>query len=67
MSAKQELLKILHSFHDDTCLEEMAYEAMVYSGCIRGMKEIEEGKGIPHEEVLKMMDKWLEEAGSQNC
>lgn len=56
---KQAALKILRNLRDDVTYEDIMYELYVMEKIERGLRELDEGKGISHEEVKKSLSKWL--------
>ncbi|MBI3764931.1 MAG: hypothetical protein HY277_00310 [Ignavibacteriales bacterium] len=56
---KQAELKMLENLKDDVTYEDIMYELYVLEKIERGLRELDEGKGIPHEEVKKSLSKWL--------
>lgn len=56
---KQATLKMLRNLKDDVTYEDIMYELYVLEKIERGLRELDEGKGIPHEEVMKSLSKWL--------
>ena len=58
MTVKEQAHKIIDTLPDNTSLNDIAYTLYVISKVEQGEKEIEEGKGIPHEEAIKIMKSW---------
>jgi hypothetical protein len=56
---KQVTLRMLKNLKDDVTYEDIMYELYVLEKIERGLRELDEGKGIPHEEVKKSLSKWL--------
>jgi len=56
---KQQVIQIIQSLPDDVTLDDIMAELYFKLQVDAGLKEIDEGKGIPHEEVEKRMSKWL--------
>ena len=56
---KQTTLKLLRNLKDDVTYEDIMYELYVLEKIERGLRELDEGKGIPHAEVKKSLSKWL--------
>jgi predicted transcriptional regulator len=52
---KQAALKIIEQMPDDVSLEDIMYELYFRRRVDRGLKESEEGKLIPHDEVMREM------------
>ncbi len=58
MNERKISIKLLPLFIDaslDDIMAELYFKLQVDAG----LKELDEGKGIPHEEVEKQMSKWL--------
>ena len=59
MSAiKKQVLDIVKSLPDDVTLDDILAELYFKAQVDSGLKELDEGKGIPHEEVEQRMSKW---------
>ncbi|MBI5696452.1 MAG: hypothetical protein HZC51_12095 [Nitrospirae bacterium] len=56
---KEHVKRLLEILPDDCTLEDFQYHLYVIQKIENGMKELDEGKGIPHEEVMKRMERWL--------
>ena len=56
---KQQVIRIIQSLPDDVTLDEVMAELYFKLQVDAGLEELDEGKGIPHEEVEKRMSKWL--------
>ncbi|MBI4548267.1 MAG: hypothetical protein HY707_09820 [Ignavibacteriae bacterium] len=56
---KQATLKMLRNLRDDVTYEDIMYELYVMQKIENGMKQIMQGKTIPHDEVKKRLKKWL--------
>ncbi len=55
---KETVLQALKNMPQDFHLDELFEKLIVIDKIEKGMKEIEEGKGIPHSEVKKMIESW---------
>ncbi|MEW6701122.1 MAG: hypothetical protein AB1298_00240 [Bacteroidota bacterium] len=58
-TAKREVSELLNRMPDDCSLEDIQYHLYVLQKIERGLKDIEEKRVHTHEEVEKMMSKWL--------
>jgi predicted transcriptional regulator len=61
---KQELLDMVQALPDDAEFDELAAEVEKFrfkAKVRRGLDQLAQGEGIPHEEVEAMMDEWLQE------
>ena len=56
---KQQVIQIIQSLPDDVTLDDIMAELYFKLQVDAGLKELDAGKGIPHEEVEKRMSKWL--------
>jgi predicted transcriptional regulator len=60
---KQAALKIIEQMPDDVSLEDIMHELYFRQRVDRGLKESEEGKLIPHDEVMREIAEWLRSSG----
>ncbi len=56
---KQQVIQTIQSLPDDVTLDDIMAELYFKLQADAGLKELDEGKGIPQEEVEKRMSKWL--------
>jgi len=56
---KKEVIKMIQSFPDEVTIDDNMAELYFKLQVDAGLKELDEGKGIPQEEVEKRMSKWL--------
>lgn len=59
MSTKEAVAEMLRRMPDDVTTEEVMEELYVRMKVEKALQQIENGEGIPHEEVKKRMAKWL--------
>jgi predicted transcriptional regulator len=59
MSVKGEVIKLIQELPENVTLEDILYKLYVRAKIEEGLKEIEDGKGIPHEEAMERISKWL--------
>lgn len=57
-SAKQEALEAIQRLPDNVDFEEIVYRLYVLNKIHQGMKDIEEGHTISHEELLREIEQW---------
>jgi len=57
--AKQQAIKIIETMRDDSTLDDIIYELHFKAQIEAGLKDLEEGRVIPHEEVKHRLEKWL--------
>lgn len=58
-TVKEELREIVEELPDDATYEDLQYRLYVRRKVERGLKDIEEGRTLTHDEVVKQMQKWL--------
>ncbi len=56
---KEQVIKMVKNLPEDVTLEDIMDELYFKLQVDSGLKELNEGKGIPHEEVEKRLSKWL--------
>jgi len=56
---KEQVIQMLQTLPDNITLEDVMEELYFKLQVDAGMKELDEGKGISHEEVEKRMSRWL--------
>ena len=61
MSVKEQVRKMLDQLPDDCSLEDIQYQLYLIEKVQRGLKSIDDGKGIPHEQVKKQLTAWRTE------
>ena len=59
-TAKDEVRALLEKLPDDASLNDIQYHIYVRQKIERGLEAIQQGKVIPHEEIVKRMARWLE-------
>jgi len=57
--AKQEVIQMIQSLPEEVTVDDIIAELYFKLQVDAGLKELNEGKGIPHEEIEKRMSKWL--------
>ena len=57
-SPKQDALEAIRQLPDTVDFEESVYRLYVLSKINQGMKEVDEGKGISHEELVREIEQW---------
>jgi predicted transcriptional regulator len=58
-AVKQQVIQIIQSLPEDVTVDDIMAELYFKLQVDTGLKELDEGKGIPHEEIEKRMSKWL--------
>lgn len=56
---KQAVINMIQNLPNDISVEDIMAELYFRLQVDAGLKELDEGKGIAHEEVEKRMSKWL--------
>ncbi len=56
---KEEVVTLVQGLPDSTTLDDILAEIYFKAQVDTGLRELDEGKGIPHEVVEKRMSKWL--------
>ena len=59
LSAKQASLRLIERLEDDVSFEDIIYELYFLQKVERGLRDVEEGRTIPHEQVRKEFEQWL--------
>lgn len=61
---KEEIIDLIKKLPDDATIDDIMYHLYVKKKILAGIKEIEQGNIIPHEQVMenakKRLAKWLE-------
>ncbi len=57
--AKQQAIKLIATLPDGVSIDDIMAELYFKLQVDAGLKELDEGKGIPHKEVEERMSKWL--------
>ena len=56
---KEEVIRMIQDMPKDISVEDIMAELYFRYQVDEGLKQLDEGKGIPHEEIEKRMGKWL--------
>lgn len=59
MTLKEEVIKLIQELPDNTTIEDIMYKLYVRAKIEAGIKELDEGKGIPHNEMMEKISKWI--------
>lgn len=62
-SVKEAVIAMLRQLPDDITLEDIQYHLYVRQMVEEGIKDVEAGRVIPHEEAVRRMDKWMRSRG----
>ena len=60
-SVKEQVKEMLDRLPDTVTYEDIQYHLYVREKIERGLREMEEGKGVSEEEMDKLFDQWLSE------
>jgi len=63
ISIKEATLRMIEHMPDDASLEDIMYELYFRQRIDRGLRELDEGKTVSHEEIKRSLAKWLQSAG----
>lgn len=58
-SAKEFVMEVLKSLPDDCSVEDIQYELYVRQAIREGEQAADDGRVVPHEQVMREMAKWL--------
>ena len=58
---KEQVLNMVKTLPNEASLEDILAEIYFKAQVDAGLKELDEGKGIPHKDVERLMSKWLQE------
>jgi predicted transcriptional regulator len=56
---KQQVIQLIQALPDGATIDDIMAELYFKMQVDAGLKELDEGKGIPHEEVEQRISKWL--------
>ncbi|MEK6599886.1 MAG: hypothetical protein AABY52_06065 [Deltaproteobacteria bacterium] len=59
LAVKQEVIRMIQSLPNEVTIDEIMAELYFKSQVDAGLKELDGGKAVSHEEVEKRMSKWL--------
>ena len=59
-STKEQVLDMIRGLPDDVTLDDIMAELHFRAKVDAGLRELDEGKGIPHEDVERRLAKWLD-------
>ena len=57
-TTKEQVLDMVRNLPDDVTIDDILAEIFFKAQVDAGLKELDDGSGIPHEEVEKRMSKW---------
>ena len=59
MRVKEEVIKMIEELPEDITVSDIMAELYFRQNVDEGLKELNEGKGISHEEAKKRLNRWL--------
>ena len=59
MSSKEAIIDMIQKLLEDTSVEDVMAELYVWLAIDEGLKELDAGQGISHEDAKPRMAKWL--------
>jgi predicted transcriptional regulator len=59
MSTKEAVIEMIRRMPDDATLPDIMEELYVRQKIDEGLRQLDAGEGIPHEEVERRLAKWL--------
>ena len=62
-SVKERIIAIVNDQPDDSSYDEILHELAFDRMILRGLKDVDEGRTIPHSEVVKEIERWKQSAG----
>jgi len=62
-NSKQAALRIIEDLPDDASVEDIIYALYFRQRVDRGLRESDEGRTIPHDEVERSVSEWLRSTG----
>jgi predicted transcriptional regulator len=60
VSIKEDIIKIIQDLPENVTIEDIMHKLYVRAKIEDGLKELDAGKGIPHEEAMGKISKWLD-------
>lgn len=57
---KEQVIEMIRQLPDESTVDDIMEELYFRMQVDRGIKELDEGKGIPHKEVRDRLSRWLE-------
>ena len=59
IGVKEEVINLVRNLPEEVTVDDIMRELYFKIQVDKGIKELDEGKGIPHEEVEKRLSRWL--------
>ena len=61
MTVKEQVQKLIEELPEECTVEDVQHQLYVIEKIRKGLKSVDEGRGIPHEEVRKRFASWQNE------
>jgi len=58
---KKQVIQLIQQMPEDVSIDDIMSELYFKLQVDKGLKELDEGKGIPHQKVKERMKKWISE------
>lgn len=58
---KEQVIQLIQQMPEDVSIDDIMSELYFKLQVDKGLKELDEGKGIPHQKVKERMKKWISE------
>jgi predicted transcriptional regulator len=59
VGVKEQVIDLVRNLPDEVTVDDIMRELYFKIQVDKGLKELDEGKGIPHEEVERRLSRWL--------
>jgi predicted transcriptional regulator len=59
VGVKEQVIDLVKNLPDEVTVDDIMRELYFKIQVDKGLKELDEGKGIPHEEVERRLSRWL--------
>jgi len=59
IGVKEQVIDLVRNLPDEVTVDDIMRELYFKIQVDKGLKELDEGKGIPHEEVERRLSRWL--------
>lgn len=59
MSIKGEVIKLIEELPDSATLDDILYKLYARARIEEGVKELDDGKGLSHDQAMEKMNKWI--------
>lgn len=59
MSAKEAVIEMIKKLPDEATVDDIMDELYVRQKIEKGLSQLDAGEGIPHEEAVKRLERWV--------